>query len=113
VFTITQLSPGVLTLQAKSVKLSVPNQPGSNPAKPNMSVAIQITSAGNQAVFNNLAEEAFNSAESINTILNNANNELSSPSELTSFSKLVTGEVDDYLQGNHLYPFNNPSASIY
>lgn len=111
IFKITQLSPGVLTLNAESVILMVPEMPHSR-GMPNMYVSIEITSAGNQKTFNGLAQELFNSPESLTTILKNANSELGSQTELTQFSRLVTGEVDDYLKGNNLYPFNKPSLSI-
>ncbi len=111
VFKITQLSPGVLTLVAQSVVLTVPGMPN-NKNMPNIDVSISITSAGNQKTFNNLAQELFNSQQSLDTILTNANNELGSQVELAQFSKLVTGEVDDYLKGNNLYPFNNSSLSV-
>ena len=79
---------------------------------PNIDVSISITSAGNQKTFNNLAQELFNSQQSLDTILTNTNAELGSQAELSQFSNLVTGEVDDYLKGNNLYPFNNSSLSL-
>jgi hypothetical protein len=110
VFKITEIAPNVLTLEVESVTYALPVNTSGNPS---IFVDIKITSAGDEVGFNNLAQEAFNSASGIATILSNLNNVLNEADALTKFQDIVTTEVDSYLKQNNLYPFNNPSLALH
>lgn len=108
-YSITDLAPNVLTIAVSKVVLNVPNGQG---GLPNIQVTVHILSAGDVQAFNNLANEAFNSAAGLDTILANTQTFLNTADALQLFGKIVTDEVDGYLRANHDYPFNNPSLSI-
>jgi hypothetical protein len=108
-FVIEQISPGVLTIKATNVAFTLPvNQDGNQ----SIFVDINITSTGEQESYNQLAENAFNSASGIQTLLTDVNQQLNTESALGQFSDVITNEIDGYLKQNHMYPFNSPSFAI-
>lgn len=111
-FTITNLSPGVLTLQVNSINFFPPTY---SDGTPSMAVVIQITSipkGANPQSYSDMATKGFNSAQARQSVISSINTTLNLPDNLSVISNLLTNVIDGYLQANHQYPFDGSSAAI-
>jgi len=109
---ITQISPGVLTLNVSSITLIPPTSGG----VPVINTTVNITSmpaGANVQSYNNLAEEAFNDPAGKQHIVDQINAVLNQPEQLQAINTALTQVVDSYLKSNNLYPFNNASYALF
>jgi hypothetical protein len=112
VIQITKLEKGVLDLNVEKVTFAVPNSPNDN--APDIDVTITIKSIPKGAKgYSKMAETVFNSADARVNFLKQINDSMDGTSEKSTFTKILTGVTDGYLQDNHLYPFNGATLSLF
>ncbi len=112
-FKISDLAPGVLTIDVQSVVFSVPLNADRNPA---ITITIDITSIppnANSQTYNDAAMEAFNSPQALFNIVSQINAIMSQPTQLAAIGTILTQVVDGYLKNSHQYPFNTASLALY
>ncbi|MGH9607178.1 MAG: hypothetical protein ACRD3N_15940 [Terracidiphilus sp.] len=111
-FAITNLSPGVLNIAVRRIEFV----PGANwPASADISIKIDITSipkTSKKDAYNNLAMEAFNSADGLNQIVQQINVVMNAQSQLDFMGTALTNVIDGYLKSTHQYPFDGSHLAI-
>jgi hypothetical protein len=111
---ITTLAKDNLTIGATNVAYNIPPKPSPG-SGPNVSIVVDITSLNvkDRTNANQLANNAFNSATALQYILTQINAGANQSGTLELISNILTTQIDQYLQQNHMYPYNGALQALF